>query len=105
MLVPRDFIKSTAIILTSLALSITMIIPANAAQCATREIIVKQLSSMFREKLHSRGLISEKLLMELYVSKKGSWSILFTSPKGRSCVMATGKMWFEQSVKAKGPKV
>ncbi len=69
---------------------------SEAAKCGSRDLIVKQLNTKFSETLQSRGLISDKLLMELFASKKGSWSILFTSPQGHTCVIATGRMWLDQ---------
>ncbi len=77
---------------------------AEASTCAPRKAIIKHLKSNFSEKLYSRGLVSEKLLMELYVSKGGSWTILFTSPKGKSCIVATGKKWL-QIADNRGPEV
>ncbi len=79
--------------------------PTEAAKCGERKLIVKQLGSQFSETLRSRGLISDKLLMELFASKTGTWSILFTSPKGRTCVIATGQMWLENPAKKEGPEV
>ncbi len=77
---------------------------SEAAKCGNRELIVKQLNSKFSETLRSRGLISDKLLMELFASKRGSWSILFTSPKGHTCVIATGRMWLDNITKKKLPE-
>lgn len=67
-------------------------------------MIVKQLNSKFSETLRSRGLISDKLLMELFASKRGTWSILFTSPKGHTCVIATGQMWLDNISTKKLPE-
>ena len=87
-----------------LTLSFTSLAHASG-KCGPRPDIVKQLDSTFKEKLHSRGLISDQLLMEVFVSSKGSWSVLFTSPKGRACVMATGKMWIVRKKEELKPEV
>lgn len=81
------------VFLVTLILCFSFSPKAYAAACAPRDAIIKHLKSSYSEKLHSRGLVSEQLLMELYVSKKGSWTILFTSPKGTSCIIASGNTW------------
>lgn len=100
----RKMLTRLGIIVALLVTSFSYVPYADAATpCAPRNSIIKHLKSSFSEKLYSRGLVSEQMLMEIYVSKKGSWTILVTSPKGRSCIIASGHTW-DQSVEFKGPE-
>ena len=58
--------------------------------CGQRSTIVRQLQTRFHERQEDTVLRSESSLMELFVSTAGTWSILHTSPKGYSCIVATG---------------
>lgn len=75
-----------------------------AARCAKHEQIVKVLKKKFKEQRTAIGLVSNKGVMELYVSKGGSWTALFTRPDGVSCVMASGSAMETLKV-ALGPEV
>ena len=39
------------------------------------------------------GIAGQKNLVELFVSKSGSWTMLMTTPEGMTCIMATGQSW------------
>ena len=68
---------------------------ANAQQfCTPRDKAIAELEKQFEEKVFGRGLaVNGKRLIELFVSEKGSWTMLVSDPNGRSCVMATGEDW------------
>ncbi len=68
---------------------------ANAEQfCAPRDRAVMQLEKQFEELVSGRGLAANgKRMIELFVSEKGSWTVLISDPNGRSCVMASGENW------------
>ncbi len=79
--------------------------PAEAApKCAKHEQVVKLLKDKFKEKRTAVGLVANKGVMELYVSKNGSWTALFTRPDGVACVMAAGSAMETLKV-ALGPEV
>ena len=75
-----------------------------AARCAKHEQIVNVLKKKFKEQRTAIGLVSNKGVMELYVSKGGSWTALFTRPDGVACVMASGSA-METLKAAFGPEV
>ncbi len=68
---------------------------ANAEQfCAPRDRAVIQLEKQFEELVFGQGLAANgKRMIELFVSEKGSWTVLVSDPNGRSCVMASGENW------------
>lgn len=61
--------------------------------CWPHADIIRALGgAKYQEGLHSFG-ISQKNLVELYVSKQGSWTLLTTAPLGLTCVLASGDGW------------
>ncbi len=69
--------------------------PASAQQaCATHESAAKQLEKQFDEMVVGRGLgNSGKAMFELFLSEKGSWTVVVSEPSGRSCILASGESW------------
>lgn len=78
--------------------------PAAAQACVKHEEIVEKLKGKFQEKQLGYGLIGDKAIMELYASKKGSWTIIVTRSNGISCVIAAGTDW-ERNVEIAGHEV
>ncbi len=68
---------------------------ANAQQvCASRDRAVVQLEKQFEENVSGRGLtLNGKKMFELFISEKGSWTMLISDPQGRSCIVASGEYW------------
>ena len=70
--------------------------PAAEAQsnvCAAHDDVVAKLSKSFQEKQQAFGLIGNKAIVELFVSGKGSWTIIVTGTDGKTCVIAAGEGW------------
>jgi hypothetical protein len=38
-------------------------------------------------------VVGEAAIVEIYVAANGTWSMLVTDVKGRSCIFATGDGW------------
>lgn len=72
--------------------------------CSAREKMVGHLEKKYGEKLRGAGLQSLDGLMELYVSDKGSWTLLLTRPDGKSCPVAVGEHWMDQQPTPAGEK-
>lgn len=68
---------------------------ANAQEfCAPRDEAIAELEKQFEEKVFGRGLAANgRRMIELFVSEKGSWTMLASDPNGHSCVMASGEYW------------
>ncbi len=73
---------------------------ASAQQaCVTHEAATKQLEQQFDERVVGRGLANTgKAMFELFVSEKGSWTVVVSEPNGRSCILASGESWQQQSL-------
>ena len=61
--------------------------------CAKREEVVQRLWDKWQEALTANGLANDNRLIEVFVSKKGSWTIIISDPSGRSCVASAGQNW------------
>ena len=51
------------------------------------------------------GLASNVNLFEVFISKRGTWTILSTRADGRTCIMMAGKSWVNMPVKLQGDKL
>ena len=70
--------------------------PAKAEEsraCGAHQKMVEQLGLRFKEKRRAFGLISNERMMEVFVSKRGSWTMLVTTTDKNACVVAAGESW------------
>ncbi|RUT83526.1 MULTISPECIES: hypothetical protein [unclassified Mesorhizobium] len=68
-------------------------VPALAEQCAARADMIKALGEKFHESEAARGLVNPSLILEIFVSDRGTWTILATDTHGQSCVITAGEGW------------
>ena len=68
---------------------------AGAAQhtCMSHEGADRQLRAHFGEKVLGRGVSSDGTLMEIFMSPKGTFTVIKTTPSGMSCVVDFGDGW------------
>jgi len=78
---------------------------AQSLQCGNRDQMVKILDKRFKENRFAMGLSTNVTLLELFVSKNGTWTILSTRANGLACVVAAGKSWVSMPVKLEGEGV
>jgi hypothetical protein len=69
--------------------------PARAApmSCAERTDIIQKLDDAYAEKQQASALTSTGSVLEVYVSRSGTWSMLVSKPDGTACVVAVGEAW------------
>lgn len=68
--------------------------PAGAQSlCGTRDEIVSRLASGYEETVSALGMSGSGGVVELFTSRKGSWTLLMTQPSGVSCLIAAGDNW------------
>jgi hypothetical protein len=75
---------------------------AQFAMCGERAAIVAQLKTKYQESRQAVGLISNNGAAELYVSEKGTWTMLVTLASGKSCIIAAGHSWDSSPTLAQG---
>ena len=89
--------------LLSLSLAVTgaAALPAPAAlaqdenTCGPRSQIVDKLGSEFKERQQAVGYVNDKAVLELFVSGRGTWTLIATGTDGNSCLLSAGKDWDE----------
>src|SRR5437588_12325563 len=69
---------------------------AGEQPCSERKQIVEFLGRAHGEFLVGRGISSGGRMVEIFASGVGSWSVIWSSPSGTSCLVASGEGW-EQS--------
>ncbi len=112
-LVKKFFSRTIKPAAVMIALSLAMVVgpvgltsaSAQSIQCGSREDIVKVLDKRFKENRFAMGLASNVSLLELFVSKRGTWTILTTRADGKTCIVASGKSWVSMPVKIDGDAV
>lgn len=68
--------------------------PAAAQQaCGDRDMFTNKLEETFSEHPIAMGLTDKGAVLEVFASKKGSWTFLITMPNGLTCVVASGQSW------------
>ncbi|WP_119270469.1 hypothetical protein [Taklimakanibacter deserti] len=53
------------------------------------------MNGPFRVIAHHCRVINEKAVLEVYLSRKGTWTMLVTDPSGITCILAAGDAWDE----------
>jgi hypothetical protein len=94
--------------IVGLGVLLTLLPLATQAQqmpCGQHNQVVKQLSTQFEEVPLGAGLTPDGLVLELYASAKGTWTVLLTLPTGRSCLIAAGGDWNTRKTHAGMPGV
>ena len=63
--------------------------------CIPREDAIRTLAVQHDESVASRGLIQDgRAMIEVFVSKAGTWTVVTTDTQGVSCIVANGDSWF-----------
>ena len=86
---------------------VLMAIPTSVAAqlaCGDRAKMLHVLRFQHGEVLIGQGVSAAGWRTELFMSLRGSWSLILTNPrdKSRSCLMATGEAWTQYQMKQGG---
>ena len=69
--------------------------------CGSRADIISQLQKKYGETRRSVGLQQGRGIVEIFASEQsGSWTILVTDTRGKSCLMAAGEAFQVEEVAA-----
>jgi hypothetical protein len=78
-------------------MALAVMVDPGAAQpvlnCAEHSKVVDFLGSHYSETLQAVGFINQAVILEVYVSENGSWTMLVTTANGSSCVVFAGQSW------------
>ncbi|PWK76358.1 hypothetical protein [Aminobacter sp. AP02] len=61
--------------------------------CSDHDAIIADLLDNFQERRLGYGVASDDAITEVHISEDGTWNVLMTDVKGRSCVIAAGDGW------------
>ena len=61
--------------------------------CGDRGVIVEKLEAAYKEKQTAVGVLGPDVMMEIFVSANGTWTIISTDTGGQSCVISAGEGW------------
>ena len=102
-MLPRTLRRTAFITLAAgLYLLAPVVARAQFAMCGDRAQIIDQLKAKYNETRQAVGLISNNGAAELFVSEKGTWTMLVTVESGKSCIIAAGHSWDAAPTLAQG---
>lgn len=84
------------IIALLIAIGVLMMAPkkAKAQQvCTMRADLVKMLGDKYKEQPSGQGLVGDRAMLEVYVSDRGTFTIVSSYPNGVACIVAAGNSW------------
>jgi hypothetical protein len=82
----------------SLSLALGLVLYSTAVfaqpQCDTRDKVLGLLAEKYKEAPVALGVTNNGGLVEVLSTDEGTtWSIIFTAPDGKSCLVAAGEGW------------
>lgn len=85
-------------------LAILIAFPALAQnqQCGPREIMVDGLAKVHEEMPVARAIQSNGLILEIFASSSGTYTIIMSRPDGLACAVSDGHQWGLIAEKPKG---
>ncbi len=102
----RILLVAAAALLSALPADVTMSEPDTAVSasppvaygaqqrpCGQRSDVVRMLRERFGEAPIAHGLANTGAVAEVFISSKGSWTIVATSPNGLTCMVGSGESW------------
>ena len=99
-------IRKTAILASVLSMLSMLSFPAMAqAVCSERGKFLERLATGYEESPVAMGLASNGSVLEILASDGGTWTIIVTTPAGKSCVVASGEAWEEVPFLLSAPAV
>lgn len=85
--------KFKIIIFTSAALAFTQPALAQTNYCAAHDQLANILNTKFGEQKLGMGLAGAAAMVELFVSAKGTFTLVTTNTLGVACIVGAGDGW------------
>lgn len=73
--------------------------------CADRTEVIQQLNKQFAEAPVSMGLTNDGSVLEMFVSKDRTFTVIVTNPTGITCLIASGGNWESLNAAQAGLKI
>lgn len=73
---------------------VALSVGANAlGVCGKRDEVLKAITGKYQETGKAFGITGNVNLVEIYAKPGGTWTIIVTSPEGKTCIIAAGDSW------------
>jgi hypothetical protein len=72
--------------------------------CMKRDVLLKTLDEKYKESPGGYGIMGGSVMIEVYVSEKGTFTLVSSYSNGVSCIMAAGDSWEALPLPVKGTK-
>jgi hypothetical protein len=69
-----------------------------ATLCGPHDGIGAKLTRQYQESRKALGIAGQAQVIELYVSDRGSWTLVATDTKGQACVIGAGEAWQDSPI-------
>lgn len=90
-------LRLTIAVIGSIALSAFTTTSATAQAvnlfCGDHTEITSRLGKTYGESRAGLGLLDDGRMVEIFTSRRGTWSMLVTAPGGVTCLVASGEAW------------
>ncbi len=88
------FARALTSFLAAAALALSATSGNAMTRCETRDAALAHLEQTYAEQVIGRGLTSGgRAMVEVLVSDAGSWTVVVTDTRGRTCLLAEGDDW------------
>lgn len=93
-----------AALIAGIAYAALVAFPASAQTvCGDHKEIADRLAADHSESRVGIGLEKDGGVIEIFASRRGSWTILVTFPDGQTCVVGSGEAWEATTTPVGGP--
>lgn len=77
-----------------------------AGGCGRYEVYAGALDKKYHEVPHAKGIhVSTAIVVQLFVSPQGTFTVLAIHPSGVTCIVAAGEHWIENKPEIAGEKL
>ena len=91
-----------ALLASTVSIQATQAMPA---MCGDRTKLVTILKDKYKEQPAAIGISQASTeAYEFFTSDTGTWTVIMTTSKGKTCIMATGHSWKEVAKKSLDPQ-
>lgn len=67
--------------------------PIAEVVCAPRADLVDRLTRQYGARLAGQGVRNIEMVMEVWATPRGDWTLVQSYADGRACIVAMGEMW------------
>ena len=100
----QAWVKGAAAAVTMAIATFVMTSAAAAGLCGPHEALTSLLVEQYLERQRGAGMTNDGKLLEIFVSEKGTWTVVVSLSMGSSCIVAEGTDWQDENLAAADPE-